>query len=403
MNRILADMDAETVHIHDLAVGGEGVGRLEDGRAVFVAATIPGETVRVELIERKKRWARGICVEVLDAAPGRIEPTCEAVGRGCGGCDWQHLEVASRSDLIRGVVDSVLQRQAGIGGECSFGGAVPAFAYRTTLRTAVRNGKAGFRAARSNDLVVVDRCEVAEVQLADLFLVDWASATEVTFRCGARTGERLVVVDPTVPDDLDIPEGVRAVGVDDLSAGKRAWIHENAAGRTWRLSAESFFQSGPEAAELLAATVGRLIADELRAATTIADLYSGVGLFAGALSHLTDAKWTVVESSPSAIADSRINLADISARFVRTDVSRFRDGPFDVVIADPPRSGLRDAGVRTIAAIRGSTVCLVSCDLGAFGRDARQLQAAGFRWRESVALDLFPQTSHVELVSVFDR
>jgi len=395
-------MDLEMVHIHDLAVGGEGVGRLEDGRAVFVGATLPGESVRIELIEEKKRWARGVVVEVINAATGRIAPPCEAVDRGCGGCDWQHVEEASRSDLIRGTVDSVLKRQAGIDGECSFGGAVSALAYRTTLRAAVRNGKVGFRAARSNEVVEVDRCEVAEDQLADLFSLDWGTATEVTFRCGARTGERLVLVDPTVPDDLQLPEGVRAVGVDELAAGKRAWIHEKAAGRTWRLSAESFFQSGPEAAELLSSTVGRVIADELTAATTIADLYAGVGLFAGALSHLTVAKWTVVESAPSAVADSRINLADISPRFVKADVSRFRDGPFDIVIADPPRSGLRDTGVKTLAAIRPTTLCLVSCDLGAFGRDARLLEAAGFTWRESVALDLFPQTSQVELVSVFD-
>ena len=394
-------MDQEVVHIRDLAVGGEGVGNLGDGRAVFVAGALPGESVRVELTEKKKRYARGVAVEVIEAAHERITAPCEAVHRGCGGCDWQHVEAKARPHFIQRTVNSVLQRQAKIDGECTYGGAVPPLGYRTTLRIGVRDGRAGFRAKRSDDLVPIEHCAVADPQLADLFLVDWGSASEVTFRSGSRSGERLVILDPAIPEALKLPDDVSAVGIDQLAAGKRAWIHEHAAGREWRLSAESFFQSGPDAAELLVSTVDRLICAELKDAASVVDLYSGVGLFAGALGVTTSAAWTVVESSPSAVADSRINLADIGPRFVRSDVARFRGGPFTVVIADPPRSGLRNSGVAAVAATEATTVCLVSCDLGAFGRDARLLEEAGFSWRESVALDLFPQTSHVELVSVF--
>ena len=214
----------------------------------------------------------------------------------------------------------------------------------------------------------------------------------------------MAVVSPSVPEGLTLPPDVRVVGVDQLSAGKRSWIHEEAAGRKWRISAQSFFQSGPDAAELLAATVGSVVGDAIVSSETrVLDLYSGVGLFAGTLGADGRGTWTTVELSPSALADARINLADIAVRHIESRVERYHPGRTDIVIADPPRSGLGERGVKVIAASKAETVCLVSCDLGAFGRDIKLLTDRGYTWTDSVVLDLFPKTSHVEVVTRLDR
>jgi len=394
-----------SVRIHGMAVGGEGVARLADGRVVFVAGTVTGDSVTVDVTQDKKRYARGRVASVVEASAMRIEPECEAVERGCGGCDWQHIAAPFRGSLLTDLVDDVLRRLGGVDDPNSrIGGRVPDSAYRTTLRLTVENGRTGFRARRSNDLVAVDACGVAAPELADLIAAQWPGADELTLRCGRRTGDRLAIVSPTCPDDVDVADDVIVVGCDELSSGRRAWVWEEAAGRRWRISADSFFQSSPEAAELLVQAVGDLVPDELASSRHVLDLYGGVGLFTGALARAApDATWTLVESARSSVADARENLADTDANIVSARVENFSAPPSDVVIADPPRTGLSKAGVKTVVSCGAPALVLVSCDLGSMGRDVGLLRRSGYQWRESVILDIFPQTSHTEVVTLMHK
>jgi len=391
--------------VHGMAVGGEGVARLPDGRVVFVAGTVVGDSLTVIITEDKKTYARGRVASVVQPSAMRIEPDCEAVNRGCGGCDWQHIAGPFRDGLLTDLVDDVLRRQGGVDDPSSrVGGRVPDGAYRTTLRLAVENGRTGFRARRTNDLVAVDACGVAAPELADLIVARWQGADELTLRCGRRTGDRLAIVSPTRPGDVDVPEDVLVVGRDELSSGRRAWIWEEAAGRRWRISADSFFQSSPDAAELLVRAVHDLVADELESSRRVLDLYGGVGLFTGALARSAPgARWTLVESARSSVADARENLGDIDVNIVSTRVEAFRASSADVVIADPPRTGLSKAGVTTVVSSGAPVVVLVSCDLGSMGRDVGLLRRAGYQWHKSVILDIFAQTSHTEVVTLMRK
>ena len=133
----------------------------------------------------------------------------------------------------------------------------------------------------------------------------------------------------------------------------------------------------------------------------LVDLYGGVGLFAGALGPVHHV--TLVESGASSVADARVNLADRDVRLLKSDVARWRPARADVVVADPPRIGLGATGVAAVAATHAPRLALVSCDPAAMGRDAKLLVAAGYVLRSSTLVDLFPHTSHVEVVSRFDR
>jgi 23S rRNA (uracil1939-C5)-methyltransferase len=173
------------------------------------------------------------------------------------------------------------------------------------------------------------------------------------------------------------------------------------AGRHWRISAASFFQSQPDGADALAALVA-LAADEIGTAATAVDLYSGVGLFAGVLAGRG---WSVtaVEGSRDAVADAGVNLRDEKATVVRADVNRWTPTAADLVVADPSRSGLGREGAAVVVATGAGRVVLISCDAAAFGRDAGLLTKAGYTLTSVTPVDLFPHTTHVEVVSVYDR
>jgi 23S rRNA (uracil1939-C5)-methyltransferase len=430
----------ETLRVTAAAAGGDGVAREPSGRVVLVAGALPGELVDAEIVDQRRDHARAEVVAVREAAPGRVHPPCPFVAAGCGGCGWQHVAPNAQRQLKVDVVTDALRRQGGVADpRVSAGPALRATAYRTTLRGAA-DDRAQFtlRRRHSHDLVAVPACLVAHPLVAEVLAEGrFPPGAEITVRVGARTGERMVVVDgledPADAADVGavtVPQDVRVVTGAELAAGRRAWIHEVVAGHRLRVSARSFFQARPDGAEALVDAVRTALDGALGAGTRLADLYGGVGLFAVALAHDVGAaahgvasadgggadgpqacggddngRVEVVEASASSAADARINVSQLGrrVRVVRTDVARWRARRMDVVVADPPRAGLGRGGTRAVAATRAHRLALVSCDAGALGRDVRLLARAGYRLVDATLIDLFPHTPHVEVVSRFDR
>ncbi len=388
-----------------VAAGGDAVARDGGGRVVFVTGALPGERVAVRITDERKQFARGQVTEVLEPAAGRVRPPCPEVEHGCGGCGWQHVEPATQRRLKAGVVEDALRRQ-GRTPEAVVdpGPALRTTGFRTTLRLAVDDtGAAGYRRARSHDVVDVDTCLIADPLLLPLVTEGrYGAAHEVTVRCGARTGERMALVSPSAAG-ASLPPGAEdtlVVGGDELAAGRRAWIHEELGGRRWRISAHSFFQARPDGAEALIDAVADLLGPATAPGERLLDAYGGVGLFAGALGD--DRHVTLVERSASSVADARVNLADRDAKVLKLDVERWRPAPMDVVVADPARSGLGAKGVKVLAATGARRLVLVSCDPASLGRDVALLGNAGYRWSETRLVDLFPHTPHIEAVTLFD-
>ena len=386
--------------------GGAALARDPGGRVVFVTGALPGEQVEVELTEQKKDFARAVVTHVVEPSPDRIEPPCPHVADGCGGCDLQHAAAAAQPEIKRTVVLDALRRLGHLDDPVvELGPFLATTGFRTTVRCGVVDGRAGFRLAKSHDILDIDHCLVAHPRIDDLIVRgDYDGADEVVLRVGAHTGEAMVVAAPTagaieLPDDLD---HVLVFGEDELAQGKRAWIHEVVHGHRFRISAHSFFQTRPDGAAALVDVVRDLGGDELRGAATVLDAYGGVGLF-GALAAPAGARVILVEASRSATIDARQTLEGRDVKIIRSDMETWRPATADVVIADPSRDGLGKKVVASLAATEAGTIVLVSCDAAALGRDARLLTAAGYRLERSVLVDLFPQTHHVEVVSRFVR
>lgn len=405
------EFETAVVRAERLVAGGAALSRRSDGRIVLVDDALPGELVEVTVSARHGA-DRGTVVQIIEPSSDRITPTCPHVADGCGGCDLAALEHGAQGRAKVAIVTDALRRLGRWADPVvREGPTLDQWGFRTTLRLAVVNGRAGLRRASSNAIVELDHCAVAH-PLLDEMIVDgtFGAAIEVTLRGGAATGDRLAVITPN-REGVQLPDDVRVVGADELAAGKRAWIHEIVADRRWRISADSFFQTRPDGAAALVDVVTAMSADALAAPPrsdgrrlTLLDAYSGVGLFAGSLLSGRDGwRAVTVESSRSAAADARVNLSDLEARMVTSTVERVRPPRAEIVIADPSRAGLGRGGAAVLAATGAPRIVLVSCDPASAGRDLALLAARGYDPVEAVVVDLFPHTHHTEVVTRFDR
>ena len=380
---------------------GAGVARAPDGRVIFVEGALPGERVVAEITRVDRRWSRARVVRVLDAAPDRVPVPCEHQAEGCGGCDMLHVAEGAQLRMKSSIVVDQLTR-VGVDAPCPELRSLDDDGGRTTVRAAVLDGRAGYRKRSSHDVVVPEVCDAID-PLAHELLIDgrYPGVDEVTIRVGARTGDRLVVVSPGVGSEVgrvSVPADVDVVGVDELAAGRRAWIHEEAAGRRWRISARSFFQKRPAGADALVDEVGEMV-DELGGDGDLVDAFAGVGLFAGTVAG--ERRTVAIERNRDSVADARVNLADGSAKVLRLAVERWRPSPAGVVVADPAREGVGVEATAALLRAEPSLFVLVSCDPSSFAADARRLADAGYELRRWTVVDLFPLTSHVETVAAF--
>ena len=388
--------------------GGETLARSADGRVVFVRGAVPGDRVKASVIDARRDWSRARLSSVVSNGPDRVEASCAARRAGCGGCDWAEVADAAHMSHKVGVVVEALRRTARIDLDVLDGGSVSRTGYRTTMRVVGDgSGQPALRMESSNTSVSITGCEVAHPLLLELLEgMTLTPGLEVTVRVSDHDGGSTARWDRRAGEVSGLPAETRT--------GRDAAIEEvvDSPGGPVRLrvSAGSFFQSGPEAASLLIRTLAHVV-PECSGAEHLVDLYGGVGLLAAGLGT-TARRLTVVESSRSATSDALVNLPRLDPPPAEIDVATSEVGAWraapdapasDVVIADPARSGLGRPGVAAVERLRPDVLGLVSCDPVSMARDAALLVEAGFRLESAIALDLFPGSHHVEVVSRFVR
>jgi 23S rRNA (uracil1939-C5)-methyltransferase len=387
------------VRVDKVVAEGDGLGRLSDGRVVFVEGALPGELVRIRVVKQSRDYARAVVSEILEPNPQRVDPPCVHVGDGCGGCDLQHASLELQKEIKVGIVRESLERLGRIAAPDLrtnwFSSLVGA---RTTMRVARSvDGRAGLRRRRSHDVVRIDHCLVVRPELSELVagLTIPRGVDEVTARVAAATSERGVWWEPS---DRSVESAERV----DVS-GATGFVHEKVLGRQFQVSMGSFFQSSPEAAEVIVGAVTAALGSaDTWPSGPFVDMYGGVGLFS-ALVPPVDREVVLIEGNPLACADARVNLADRPARVVDSRVEDWTPERAAAVVADPARDGLRAKAVGVIAATETPVLVLVSCDPASLGRDARLLTEAGYEFDSAEILDPFPHTHHVEVVSRFVR
>ncbi len=407
-------MEAFTLGLTAIAHGGAALGRHE-GRVVFVPYAIPGETVRVEIVEDKGRHAFARLIEVLEPAPERTAPPCPYFGpTGCGGCQWQHIAYPAQLRFKSAIVADQLARIGGIA-DPPVHPTLPdpsGWAYRNHARFhPAPDGGLGFQAAAGNETIPIDECRILHPLLADLYAaldLDVEGLLHLSLRAGTATGDSMLVfeMEDDLPPALELDLPVSCVLL--LSDGQHAnlignnFIREIVAGRTYRISAPSFFQvNTPQAGELVRLVLAYL---DLRGGETVLDAYCGVGLFTVPLAERAGLV-VAVEVAPPAVADLLENTAlydnvDVIEGPVEAVLPDLETPP-DAAVVDPPRTGLDRLALDALVEHHPARLVYVSCDPATLARDAKRLIAAGYRLVEVQPVDLFPQTYHVESVALF--
>jgi 23S rRNA (uracil1939-C5)-methyltransferase len=404
----------DTLHeltLTTLTYGGEAMGRLPDNRAVFVPFGLPGERVRVRLTEEKRGFARAELVEVLEPSPERIAPRCLHFGV-CGGCHYQHLPYEAQLKVKADILRDQLKRigklenppvQPTVGSPSQWN-------YRNHVQFHLTGaGKLGFVPARGSEVIPISECHLPEAPLNDLWpQLEFEPGTEVE-RVSLRAGDELMLLlesDSPEPPELEVEAGISVVHLYEehpvVMVGEGS-LSMQVRGRDFQVSAGSFFQVNTAMAEKM---VEHVLSKLPAALDTVLDLYCGAGLFSAFLAPRCK-RLIGVESSESACEDFAVNLDEFDGvelyEGAAEDVIPHLEAEPALVLVDPPRAGLERQVLDSILKMNPPMLLYVSCDPSTLARDAARLVAGGYRLVEVTPFDLFPQTYHIESISLFQR
>ena len=278
------------------------------------------------------------------------------------------------------------------------------WAYRNHMRFTVRReGYVGFMERGTHRFLRIERCAIA-VERVNEVLAEVQDATTGTRQVAIRVGEHAGDADRSDASLLVQPQLEWRPGRSEGTPSGQQWYTERLRGREFRVSAAAFFQVNTRQAERLVQLVVERV--EAAAPRVVVDAYSGVGAFAALLAPSAP-RVVAIEESAAACADAEVNLAGLpNVELVMASVEQALPGlepPADAIVIDPPRAGVRREVVDAILGSPARRLVYVSCDPATLARDLRLLVDGGFTLDEVQPIDMFPQTQHIECVTVLDR
>jgi len=415
-----------SVTVERPAVGGAMIARQADGkdaghageggRILLITGAVPGERARVRVDRVAKNVAFATTVAVDEASPDRRPAFADPA---CGGCLYSHIAYPRQLEIKRQVIVDALTR---IGRLRS----LPAFAvagsredgYRMRARLHVRGGRIGFFREGTHELcdarptgqLLPDTCDALErLMAAAASLGNVVREVELSENIDA--SERTIHLDTTENIDPRVLASIASVEGVTPPPFVTDTLRFNGANISLRRHVQAFFQGNRYLLEDLVGHVASLVPE----AAAVLDLYAGVGLFSVVAAMIRHAKVTAVEGDRFAAEDLRANASAASARLeaVRGEVETFvreylRRSPtgqsaVDVLIVDPPRTGMSPDALGGVVELRAERLIYVSCDIATLARDSRRLVDAGYAIERIDAFDMFPNTPHVETVVAFVR
>jgi 23S rRNA (uracil1939-C5)-methyltransferase len=357
---------------------------------VFVALAVAGDTVAVRLTEIKGRTAFAEIERVITPSVHRITPPCPYVGR-CGGCDFQQMTYAAQLDSKVGIICDNLHRIGKIDYEKEIA-VIPSpheFGYRLRAQWHIDANKReiGYYERDSRNLVAIEHCPILVPELDNALQrvraeIDWANFWPEKGAIDAACGDGGSV--SLYSADLDL-------GDDEITF--------SAAGEQYTFAAHAFFQGNKFLIDsLIEAAIGDAAGEQAL------DLYSGVGLFTLPLARRFKKVMAVedyhpaVEFAQTNISNAGLSNIDLVSMPVGVFLSDYPLGQVDFALLDPPRSGTEKKTVLDLIQLRPKTVSYVSCDPSVLARDLRRFLDGGYEIESITAIDLFPQTHHVETI-----
>lgn len=380
------------VEIGPVAHGGHFVAR-HNNQVIFVRHGITGEIAKIKITAVNSKIAHADVIEVITQAPTRVVPPCSYAGK-CGGCDFQHVQVDQQREFKRNIILEQFLRigkidllQMGFDLKVEVVEPVDGLHWRTRMEFAVSNGgRIGFYGARSNDVVEINDCLIADSRM------NVAELANRTWKSDAR-----VEVAVSSSSEVSVVRSGRSI------SGPTQLI-EQVGGNSLKISPSAFWQSHKLAPTTLVKSVISKL--EIKKSDHICDLYSGVGLFASAiLNEISDQGFvTMIESDKTAVSDARKIFANklnvkILQGLVAQQLSIVKRA--DLIVLDPPRTGAGEVVVKQMIKFKPRKIIYVACDPAALARDSKTLLDLGYKLDHISGYDLFPMTQHIECVAGF--
>jgi 23S rRNA (uracil1939-C5)-methyltransferase len=396
----------ETLHIGDvvevtterLTYGGDAIAR-HDGLAIFIPFASPRERLRVRITELKKNFACAVIDRIMEPSTSRRDAPCQYFG-DCGGCQLQHItyqaQLEAKIDFIRdaleriGRIDWPHEIRIRHGAEFGYRG-------RAQVKIDRRAGRVGFNRAGTNAVCDVTSCPILVPELDQALGSLWSALGFTTDN------------DHYLPNRLQVELAAGESGVSfkpALGGLPGGPLKRTVHGTVYNFSPSTFFQANPGLLEeLIDDAVGSESGD------VAIDLYAGVGLFTIQLARRfsrvigVEADTATAEFARENISANRVTNVqfsnDAAEPWLKRLVAAKAPAP-DLVLLDPPRRGATEA-ISHIVALKPSRITYVSCDPTTLARDLRKLLDSGYQLSRITALDLFPQTYHVETVAALER
>ena len=396
------------------AYGGDTIGRLPDGRAVFVPFSIPGEKVRIRIVSDKKKYARGELLEVIEPSPFRIQPRCQHFS-ACGGCHYQHVAYEQQLVIKRKILQDQLQRIGGIENP-PIEAVIPSperYNYRNQIQFHIgRENKPGFIRANKNGVLEIEECHLPQETVNEFWpLVDLEPDTDIStlgLRLGAED-DMILTLKSSHPftsefnvDSLPVSVVHVSPGGVQVLAGSPTTIMQ-VLERHFQVSAESFFQINLPLIENMIGVINKLIPEGTQ---TLLELYSGVGLFSAFMANKVE-KLIAIEASESAAEDFVVNLDEFdNVELYQGQVEKILpllEIEPEIVLVDPPRAGLNKKVLQQIITLTPEMFLYVSCDPATLARDSRILIEGGYNAENFIPFDFFSQTYHIETLSIWHK
>ena len=387
----LAIGDIITLNVGNIANGGHFIGRHND-QIVFVRHSLTGERANVKITAVNSKFAFGDAIEIIKKSKDRVTAPCKyAHPEGCGGCDFQHIDPITQSNLKKIVIQDQFKRIAKIeiNPEIISKDSLKGLNWRTRLNLAIsENKKLGLHAHKSNKIIEIDECLIAVegINKSEIFNKKWEN-------------EDNIKISYSSDNDMNISQlGKNISGPDKLNEV----VDDN----KYYISPQSFWQSHKNAPRFLLEQVLKFA--NIKEGERVCDLYGGVGLFTLPISKILGENGEVhlIEVNRVCIDDATEMFADIKNIFIHHGTVEQKLGSIkkiNTIILDPPRNGVSKQVINQMIEKKPQTIIYVSCNPSTLARDTKILTDNNYTLTNIVGLDLFPMTHHVECVASFTK
>jgi 23S rRNA (uracil1939-C5)-methyltransferase len=420
------------VEIESMAFKGYGVAK-SDGKVLFVPYSVIGDKAWVEIIKEKKRHSFGRLSNLTIPSPWRIDPPCLYFGV-CGGCQWQHINYLAHGELKKRILEEILKRLGGLKEipPITMAPSPDPYGYRVRVQLKVKEKAMGYYQERSHHVVDIDHCQISHALVNQIILslrrefTFFSQMEEIEINVSPEEGKGVLILHArSLPEEWEdfLEEFIRACSILKGCAVVRKSgltifgdpclnfilsINRYREGRRLRLRAspQSFFQVNLRQNEKLIQTV--LEFSDVKGDERVLDLYAGIGNFT--LPLAAEAKEVVgIEEGGSAFEDARFNIKENGIRNCDFHQGRVEDllkhgvtPKPDLIVLDPPRMGSKWI-INQIACLEPKKIVYTSCEPTTFARDLHLFSEIGYRLQRLTLIDMFPQTYHMEVVSLLQR